>query len=107
MTLEEISEKISKLQEIKDILLKPMPDNPTLEEIIYKSYLELESVTKVMKKINDLGYRKIKKGTEIKYVTNDISDILTSKNVDVEEDLKNLVQKIFKKNKKGAIKSWF
>ncbi|WP_052870879.1 hypothetical protein [Clostridium botulinum] len=107
MRLEDINNKISKLQEIKKLLLKPMPDNPTLEQIIYKNYLELENVTKVMKIVNDLGYRKIKKDNKIKYVTNDISEILTDKNVEVEEDLKNLVQKIFKKNKKGAIKSWF
>lgn len=107
MKLEDIENKIAKLKELKAILIRPLSNNPTLEEIIYKSYLELESVTKVMKKINNLGYRKIKKDNEIKYTTNDISDILTSKNVDVEEDLKNLVQKIFKKNKKGAVKTWF
>lgn len=75
-------------------------EEDTLETIIFKKYLELESVKKVADYINQLGYR-IKTQSYIgekKYISNDISEIIANRNCLVEKKLKNIVQFLQDKN---------
>ncbi|NEZ49313.1 hypothetical protein FDB54_06720 [Clostridium botulinum] len=71
-------------------------DRDSFETIVFKKYLELESVKKVADYINELGYR-IKTHSYIgerKYTSNDISAIIAS-DVKVETKLKDTVKDLF------------
>jgi len=98
MKIEEINEKIKDLNKYKKLLKMEIKEFANIEEIMFKKYLEVESVTKVAKYINELGYRINNR----KYIANDISDVITNKNVVIEsKELKLVVYKIFQIHKKG------
>lgn len=109
MYIKDIDDKIKELMELKYFLkINTVDVNDTVETIIYKKYIELENVSKVTDYINGLGYRIETSGskqgkTERKYTSNDISSIITNKNVNVEKKLKIFTVKLFKHHK-GRIK---
>lgn len=102
MRIEDIDKKIEQLQFLKMLCLEPIPEGSSLDTIIYKKYLEIESVKNVAKWLNDQGYRieSPATGEKIKYHENDVSARIKDKKADVREDLKGVVQKLFLKNKK-------
>lgn len=89
ITAKRIDEKLRKWQRVKNAWDAPViPDNEVTEEnltlFIYQSYLHLQSVTNVYKKINELGFtKKSPAGNQVKYKSNDISD--TIRNCDIED----------------------
>jgi len=102
MNIEVIDTEIEHLKYLKNLCLEEVPEGATLDTIIYKKYLKMESVKNVAKRLNDEGYRirSPATGEQIKYQSNDITARLKDKKADVRQDLKELVQKMFMKNKK-------
>lgn len=107
MDVKTLNEQIRKLQDmIKFIENNQISEGDSVETIIFKKYLELESTKKVTNYINELGYRKPttnKQGIyERKYITTDISNTLKDKRVRVDKELKDFVIKLLNKNKGGG-----
>jgi len=106
---EKINSQISKLTYMRDSLLRhqDIKANDTLITIIFKMYLSLESVTKIAAWVNSQGYRIPSHKGERKYRVTDIRDILNEPQEAVSQELRYIVQKIFKANKHGSkIKEW-
>lgn len=102
MNIENINVKIKELSKIKKLLNVPINDEDTLEEKIFKKYLELENVSKVAEYINNLGYRINGNNKARKYIANDISLIITNKDINLKnKELKEIVMKLFKGHKRG------
>jgi len=98
MDIEDINTKIKELNKYKKLLEIEMYVDDTKEDIIFKAYLRVESVTRVAKFMNELGYRLGNR----KYIANDISDIITNKDTVIEfKEIKLIVCKIFKSHKRG------
>jgi len=98
MNIDDINKKVKELNKLKKLLKIPITENDTQEEIIYKKYLEIESVTKVAKYVNQLGYRINNR----KYIANDISSIIVDKEIVIKNnELRQIVNKIFMSHKKG------
>lgn len=91
---------------IKFIEKNKVMEGDSLETIVFKKYLELESTKKVTEHINSLGYTKAtsnKQGvSDRKYITTDISKILKDKKCNVDKKLKTFVMRLFNKNKRGG-----
>lgn len=91
---------------IRFIEKNKLMEGDSLETIVFKKYLELESTKKVTEYINSMGYTKAtsnKQGvSERKYITSDISNILKDKKCNVDKKLKAFVMKLFNKNKRGG-----
>jgi hypothetical protein len=109
MKISDIDKKICELQELRKFLIKnAIQDDDAVEVKIFKKYIELENVTRVAAYINELGYRIESKGSkrgdiERKYISNDISKILKSKNAQVDKKLRDFAVKIFKSRKSKTI----
>ena len=94
MTLVEIENKIDFLKQVHKILSKkPISTN----DLIFKKYIELESIPKVKKYIQAEGIRTSK---DTIYQPNDISDIIKSTPDNIDKFLVTLAHNIFDKNKK-------
>jgi len=72
----------------------------TMEQWVYKLYVQLESVSKVVEELNKMGYRHENR----KLVTTDITPLLTCKQTDPMHELAN---KMFKANKKRVRARWW
>lgn len=83
-------------------------ENDSFETIVFKKYLELENVSEVAKYLNDKGYR-IKtysyKG-ERKYIGTDVTRIILNKYAKVDDQLKDVVRLIQKRNYESTLKKW-
>ena len=101
MRIEDIDKKIEELQHLKMLCLEPILEADNFDTIIYKKYLELENVKNVAKWLNENGHKKISPSTGklINYDENDMSARIKDKKADVREELKQVVQKLFIKNK--------
>lgn len=80
----------NKMDELTQIINKCtiMPDD-TVETTIVKKYLECGEVKAVTEYINNKGYR-IKTSSHIgerRYTTNDITNVIDNKNLNIEEEL--------------------
>lgn len=108
MKVEEIDLKIKELEKLKELLLEEIPEDAAFELKIFKKYLELENVAQIATWLNDAGYRKRSMSTDkmIKYDSNDVTAIITNSKAGVRQDLKDIVQKLFKQHKKGAMRKW-
>lgn len=107
MDIETLRNQIKEIENtIKFIEKNKVKEGDSVETIIYKKYLEVESTKKVTEYINDLGYRKEaanKQGIkERKYITTDISNVLKDRSIKVDSKLKSYVMKLFNKNKRGG-----
>lgn len=83
-------------------------DNDNLETIVFKKYLELENVNMVAEYLKVNGYR-IKTESHAgqrQYIGRDITDILIRDDVDVDEELKDVVQYLQEKNYNAMLKRW-
>lgn len=98
MNIEIVNEKIKELNKLKKLLNLEITEFESVEIIIFKKYLQEESVAKVAKFINDLGYRINNR----KYIANDISDVIIDKHIVINNNqLKQIVYKMFQGHKKG------
>ena len=104
---------ISDMQRIDKILntmdkYSVINDNDNLETIVFKKYLELENVNMVAEYLKVNGYR-IKTESHAgqrQYIGRDITDILIRDDVDVDEELKDVVQYLQEKNYNAMLKRW-
>lgn len=98
--IEKILDAIDKYSEIKK--------DDSFENIVFKKYLQLENVKSVAKYLNDEGYR-IKtysyKG-ERKYIGTDVTKIILNKYAKVDDQLKDVVRLIQKRNYESTLKKW-
>lgn len=98
--IEKILDTIDKYSEIKK--------DDSFENIVFKKYLQLENVKNVAKYLNDEGYR-IKtysyKG-ERKYIGTDVTRIILNKYAKVDDQLKDVVRLIQKRNYESTLKKW-
>lgn len=98
--IEKILDAIDKYSEIKK--------DDSFENIVFKKYLQLENVKNVAKYLNDEGYR-IKtysyKG-ERKYIGTDVTRIILNKYAKVDDQLKDVVRLIQKRNYESTLKKW-
>lgn len=106
---EKYNNEMKRIEKILDVIEKNSEVNKSdsFEAIIFKKYLEFENVTTVAKYINDLGYR-IKTDSYIgerKYKGTDITEILIS-DVEIEKNLKEVVQQLQDKNYQDILKIW-
>lgn len=100
MNSEEIKTRILELT----TLLNELEQEPsTFEDIIFKKYVELESLPKVL---NYLNINDMKKPEGTKYTTNDLSRIIQSCPSTVHPVILRTAQNIFSKNKKAVMKVW-
>lgn len=113
LTKENLTEKYNKQMKVIDRILyvinnkSEIKENDEFETIVFKKYLELENVSAVAKCVNDLGYR-IKTDSyvgERKYMGTDITEILIS-DVNIDEDIKEVVQYLQDKNYRAILKVW-
>lgn len=103
MKIEDINKNIKELNKLKKLLSISIAEEDSIEEKIFKKYLEIESVAKVAKYINDIGYRIRTR----KYIANDISDLITNKDIVIKNsELRRVVIKIFNGHKKGKRIFW-
>lgn len=101
MKVEDVNKRIKELNKLKKLLNIPITEDDSVEEKVFKKYLEVESVSEVAKYINTLGYRIDNR----KYIANDISSMITNKNIMLKnKELQVMVMKLFKSHKKGIRK---
>ncbi len=103
------NEKIQKIEKIINILenKSQIKEDDNFETIVFKKYLELESVRAVANYINELGYR-VKTNSYIgerKYIGTDITKIILS-DLDIGKDLKEVVKLIQELNYEHMSKKW-
>ena len=103
------NEKIQKIEKIINILenKSQIKEDDNFENIVFKKYLELESVRAVANYINELGYR-VKTDSYIgerKYIGTDITKIILS-DLDIDKDLKEVVKLIQELNYEHMSKKW-
>lgn len=103
------NEKIQKIEKIINILenKSQIKEDDNFETIVFKKYLELESVRAVANYINELGYR-VKTDSYIgerKYIGTDITKIILS-DLDIDKDLKEVVKLIQELNYEHMSKKW-
>ena len=103
------NEKIQKIEKIINILenKSQIKEDDNFEPIVFKKYLELESVRAVANYINELGYR-VKTDSYIgerKYIGTDITKIILS-DLDIDKDLKEVVKLIQELNYEHMSKKW-
>lgn len=100
MKIEEVNKKIEQLERIKSFLEVPIEADSSMDTIIYKKYLEYENVSGVSRWLSENGYMKKSEDSTrlIKYNAADVSNSIKDKNVDVDEELKKIVKKLFKKH---------
>lgn len=105
----EYTKKITELNRLLKVIENmEVNEDDNFETIIFKKYIEFESVNEVANCINDLGY-KVKTNSNIgcrKYINKDISNILTKENVEVETELKETVLTMFLYNSERAYKRY-
>ncbi|UOE96062.1 hypothetical protein [Alkalihalobacillus sp. LMS39] len=93
MLIEEAKKQIAHLEEYIAKIESYSPK--TMEQKAIYRYVQLESVTKVVKELNEEGYRKGKR----KLNTVDISEIIKSKPKD---EMHELAKKMYLRNKKRS-----
>ena len=103
------NEKIKKIEKIINILenKSQIKEDDNFETIVFKKYLELESVRAVANYINELGYR-VKTNSyvgERKYIGTDITKIILS-DLDIDKELKEVVKLIQELNYEHMSKKW-
>lgn len=103
------NEKIQKIEKIINILenKSQIKEDDNFETIVFKKYLELESVRSVANYINELGYR-VKTDSYIgerKYIGTDITKIILS-DIDIDKELKEVVKLIQELNYEHMSKKW-
>lgn len=98
MLIEEAKEKIKQLEQYIKIVENYRPE--TMEQEAAYLYIQLESVTKVMKELNDKGYRIGKR----KLNTVDVSSIIKSTPGD---EVQEMAKRRFTRNKKAVAGKWF
>ncbi|MBW9159471.1 hypothetical protein [Clostridium tagluense] len=105
----EYTKKITELDRLLKVIENmDVSKDDNFETIIFKKYVEFESVNEVANCINDLGY-KVKTNSNIgcrKYISKDISNILTKENIEVEAELKETVSTMFLYNSYRAYKRY-
>lgn len=92
MTIDEIEKNIQFLQKILIILKE---ESNSIEEIVFKKYVELESLSKVKIYIQNKGFR-TERGSI--YQSNELSAIIQSNPINVNQDIVKLAHKRFKNN---------
>ena len=108
--MKKYKEKMSILNMIIDTIEKysEIKKDDSFENIVFKKYLQLENVKSVAKYLNDEGYR-IKtysyKG-ERKYIGTDVTRIILNKYAKVDDQLKDVVRLIQKRNYESTLKKW-
>ena len=98
-----LEEKIINILENKS----QIKEDDNFETIVFKKYLELESVRAVANYINELGYR-VKTNSYIgerKYIGTDITKIILS-DLDIDKNLKEVVKLIQELNYEHMSKKW-
>lgn len=103
------NEKIQKIEKIINILenKSQIKEDDNFETIVFKKYLELESVRAVANYINELGYR-VKTNSyvgERKYIGTDITKIILS-DIEIDKELKEVVKIIQELNYEHMSKKW-
>lgn len=103
------NEKIQKIEKIINILenKSQIKEDDNFETIVFKKYLELESVRAVANYINELGYR-VKTNSYIgerKYIGTDITKIILS-DIEIDKELKEVVKLIQELNYEHMSKKW-
>ncbi len=103
------NEKIQKIEKIINILenKSQIKEDDNFETIVFKKYLELESVRAVANYINELGYR-VKTNSyvgERKYIGTDITKIILS-DIEIDKELKEVVKLIQELNYEHMSKKW-
>lgn len=103
------NEKIQKIEKIINILenKSAIKEDDNFETIVFKKYLELESVRAVANYINKLGYR-VKTNSyvgERKYIGTDITKIILS-DIEIDKELKEIVKLIQELNYEHMSKKW-
>ena len=109
MIIKKHNEKIQKIEKIINILenKSQIKEDDNFETIVFKKYLELESVRAVANYINELGYR-VKTNSYIgerKYIGTDITKIILS-DLDIDKELKEVVKLIQELNYEHMSKKW-
>jgi len=94
MLIEEIEQNIEFLSEL---LLNLKKKSKTNEELIFKKYIEFESLPKVKSFIQKKGI-KTDRGTI--YQSKDLSEIIQSSPIGIDENIIRLAHKIFNSNSK-------
>lgn len=97
MLIEEAKKRIEYLQEYIRMIENYTPT--TMEEEAVYLYVQLESVTKVVQKLNKKGYRIGNR----KLTTVDVSNIIRSKPRD---DMHEMAKRMFMKNRKRGSRYW-
>ena len=103
------NEKIQKIEKTINILenKSQIKEDDNFETIVFKKYLELESVRAVANYINELGYR-VKTNSyvgERKYIGTDITKIILS-DIEIDKELKEVVKLIQELNYEHMSKKW-
>lgn len=105
---EESEKRIEKIDRYLKILRKcKVKKSDSLNVVVFKMYLQLNHVSKVADIVNKLGFRvstNSKKGCR-KFCSNDITEILKTGCVELDEELVAIAQHIHECNYKG--KRWY
>lgn len=105
-SIEDLEMQLKQLKAIEQKICKP---SKNFQDLVFKKYIELESVTKVKEFLDNNGNRK---DNGSKYITNDISEILTIKSkvlieeLGIDKQIVDYTQALFKNHKSYANKRW-
>lgn len=103
MNISEIDRKIKQYLYMKESMERYMVINEvdSIETIVFKLYLVLESMDKISKWLNEQGYRIESQMGKRKYRVQDVSRIIQEAE-EVNSELKTIVRRLYVLNKKGV-----
>lgn len=102
--LDKIAEHVNMINDLNELLDELKRPPKTFDELVFKKYIEYESLPKTVKFVNENGYRK-PKGT--KYTSNDLSEVVQNKKADIPAILIKFAQLIFKRNTKAVARLYW
>lgn len=96
MTVENIDKEIKELSIIKEKLLyfSALECN-NINDIILQKYIELQSVKEVADYLNAKEYRIASASGSRKYISNDVSELILSTNLNANKELKEFTKELF------------
>lgn len=108
MNEQEIKDRIANLQDeietLKSLSIKLKESSRSRKDEIFKKYVEVESIPKVLAYLRENKYTK---ENGLKYTANDISELIQSKSSSVDQLIVKFAQNIFISNRKRVAKRYW
>ncbi len=98
--LEEIKNLKQEIGRLEELMKNLGTDSSSFEEMVFKKYIETESIAKVLKFLRENGYKRQGIDREYSYKPEDIRKIILNDKANVPEVFIHYCRIIFNRNKK-------